>query len=157
MRVRDPKRRGRDESGVQLVEFALIVPVLLMIIVGMLGFGRILFYWIEANHVANESVRWAVVDRNPHPIALQTHIRNAVSSHVTAVCIDYPADGTPSSGTAHLGGPVRVRVQQQFSVVPFLGIGQLNIKASAVQRMERFQNGLSPTAFSPANDVGVCS
>ena len=48
-----------------MTEFALIVPVFLLIVAGMLGFGRALFYWIDANHLANETARWAVVDRNP--------------------------------------------------------------------------------------------
>ncbi len=49
-----------------MTEFALIVPVFMLIVVGMLVFGRLLFYWIETNHVANETARWAVVDRNPY-------------------------------------------------------------------------------------------
>ncbi len=49
-----------------MTEFALIVPVFLLIVVGMLVFGRLLFYWIETNHVASETARWAVVDRNPY-------------------------------------------------------------------------------------------
>ena len=55
----------RASDGVAMTEFALIVPVFLLIVAGMLGFGRALFYWIDANHLANETARWAVVDRNP--------------------------------------------------------------------------------------------
>jgi len=50
-----------------MTEFALIVPVFLLIVVGLLGFGRVFFYWISANHLANETARWAVVDRVPNP------------------------------------------------------------------------------------------
>ena len=61
----DPRR----EDGVAMTEFALILPVFMLIVVGMLVFGRLLFYWIETNHVANETARWAVVDRNPTGLA----------------------------------------------------------------------------------------
>ena len=56
----------RRDDGVAMAEFALILPVFLMIVVGLLAFGRVLFYWIQANHEANETARWAVVDRNPY-------------------------------------------------------------------------------------------
>lgn len=45
-----------------MTEFALVAPVFMLIVVGMLLFGRAFFYWIEANHLANETARWAVVD-----------------------------------------------------------------------------------------------
>ena len=56
----------RREDGVAMTEFALILPIFMVIVAGLLGFGRVFFYWIEANHVANETARWAIVDRNPY-------------------------------------------------------------------------------------------
>ena len=56
----------RRDDGVAMTEFALILPVFVLIIVGILSFGRVFFYWIEANHLANETARWAVVDQNPY-------------------------------------------------------------------------------------------
>ena len=55
----------RRNDGVAMTEFALILPVFVLIIVGILSFGRVFFYWIEANHLANETARWAVVDQEP--------------------------------------------------------------------------------------------
>ena len=49
-----------------MAEFALVAPVFMLLVVGMLVFGRLFFYWIEANHLANETARWAVVDNNPY-------------------------------------------------------------------------------------------
>ena len=73
MKVRgviDPRR----EDGVAMTEFALILPIFMLIVAGMLGFGRVFFYWIQANHVANETARWAIVDHNPYdPTTLQQH------------------------------------------------------------------------------------
>ena len=56
----------KREDGVAMTEFALIVPIFLLIVAGLLSFGRVFFYWIEANHMASETARWAVVDRNPY-------------------------------------------------------------------------------------------
>ena len=64
-----------------MTEFALILPIFMVIVAGLLGFGRVFFYWIEANHVANETARWAVVDRNPYaPTTLQKHAADSATS-----------------------------------------------------------------------------
>ena len=66
----------------------------MLIIVGLLAFGRVFFYWIEANHVASETARWAIVDRNPYAPGqtLQQHARDSVDGRVrdtdVKVCID---------------------------------------------------------------------
>ena len=56
----------RRSDGVAMTEFALILPIFMVIVAGLLGFGRVFFYWIQANHVANETARWAIVDVNPY-------------------------------------------------------------------------------------------
>ena len=56
----------RHENGVAMTEFALILPIFMVIVAGVLAFGRAFFYWIDADHLANETARWAVVDRNPY-------------------------------------------------------------------------------------------
>ena len=49
-----------------MVEFALIVPVFLLLVIGIISFGRVYFVWNDANHLANETARWAAVDQNPY-------------------------------------------------------------------------------------------
>jgi len=48
----------RRSEGVAMTEFALILPVFILIVAGLLGFGRVFFYWISANSViATPSLR----------------------------------------------------------------------------------------------------
>ena len=54
-----------SESGVALTEFALVLPLLAVLLFGMIEFGRAINYWIDATHLANEAARWAVVNQNP--------------------------------------------------------------------------------------------
>ena len=114
----------RRENGVAMTEFALVVPMFLIIVGGLLGFGRVFFYWIETNHEASEAARWAVVDRNPYrPETLQQHAIGGSTQEFetgTSVCIDFPADGTLGN---NLGDPVRVRIEKDLTLVPILGIG----------------------------------
>jgi Flp pilus assembly protein TadG len=47
----------KDESGQSMVEMALVLPVLLLLIVGMLDFGRILYSYAHLHMAAQETVR----------------------------------------------------------------------------------------------------
>lgn len=47
----------RKEEGQSLVEFALILPVLLVLLIGIFDFGRILYVHLNMELVAQESVR----------------------------------------------------------------------------------------------------
>jgi hypothetical protein len=185
---RVPTRRGtavrridvRREDGVAMAEFALILPVFLMIVVGLLGFGRVFFYWIQTNHVASETARWAIVDRNPYaPVGAnppgtggKTLQQQAADSATVEfqqnvkVCIDFPGRnaGDPANTlqSVEQGDPVRVRVQIPFKIIPFLGIGTFTIKGSSTMRLENIANQTDPTAYSDASNpavgnIGTCT
>src|SRR5438105_15914427 len=63
--LRRALRLGRDDRGVALTEMALVLPVLLLLILGMVDFGKAINYWIDDTHLANEGARMAVVNNNP--------------------------------------------------------------------------------------------
>ena len=136
----------RRSDGVAMTEFALILPIFMVIVAGLLGFGRVFFYWIQANHVANETARWAIVDLNPYaPTTLQQAAADSSSSEFnsdTTVCI--ARQGT----TLKIGDPLTVTVAKPFTFVPILNIGGITIRASSTMRVENFQNGATPTAYT---------
>ena len=57
------RRRLHDQRGQALVEFALVLPILLALLVGAVEFGKAFFYWLDLSHLANTGARAAVVDR----------------------------------------------------------------------------------------------
>ena len=59
------RRRLQDDSGQALVELALVIPVLMFVIFGGIELTRGISYWLDSNHVANETARWAAVNRLP--------------------------------------------------------------------------------------------
>ena len=124
----------RRSDGVAMTEFALILPIFMVIVAGLLGFGRVFFYWIQANHVANETARWAIVDLNPYaPTTLQQAAADSSSSEFnsdTTVCIT-------REGDKDLGAPLKVTVSKPFTFVPILNIGKIKIQASSTMRIER--------------------
>jgi Flp pilus assembly protein TadG len=134
-----------DERGVALVEFALVAPLLFVILFGMLDFGRAFNYWIDSTHLANEGARWAVVNKNPGSGTLQQYIQqqadtgelksggSAALPDPLRVCIDFPSGGT-------VGQPVVVTASVTYHWLPFLSdhIGTLatTVTGSSTMRLE---------------------
>ena len=138
---------GRNpEEGAALVEFALVLPVLLVLLLGMLDFGKAFNYWIDQTHLANEGARWAAVNKNPGGGSLQQYVRSQANTPElrdggTAsvagpiqICITFP------NGTSQVGDPVRVTASTTYNWLPFLGsrlgIAQTTMTASATMRLE---------------------
>ncbi|MEK6275159.1 MAG: TadE/TadG family type IV pilus assembly protein [Actinomycetota bacterium] len=138
--------RLRNEEGTALVEFALILPILALLLFAMLDFGKAFNYWIDETHLANEGARWAVVNRNPGGGSLQEYIsqqattdelRNGGTASVpnpAQVCISFP------NGTSNVGDPVEVTMSATYHWLPILGsrigIGQTTITGSSRMRLE---------------------
>jgi Flp pilus assembly protein TadG len=151
-------RIGRDESGAALVEFALVIPVLLLLLLGMLDFGKAFNYWIDTTHLSATGARWAAVNNNPGDGAtLQESIRDeadtaelrdggsdAVADPVQ-VCIDFPDE------TSNVGDPVRVTVTAGYNFLNFVGaktgITEADISGSSTMRLEQM----------PTNYAAGCS
>ena len=132
-----------------MVEFALVLPLLLLLLIGMIHFGKAFNYWNDATHLSAEGARFAVVNRKPDPasgLSLQAQIRNQADTPelrnggtgaVAApaqVCVDFP------NGTSNIGDPVRVRMSFTYSWLPLIanriGTAQTTINASSVMRLE---------------------
>jgi Flp pilus assembly protein TadG len=145
--LRQGKDHARSEDGVALVEFALVLPVLVLLLFGMLDFGKAFNYWIDETHLANEGARWAVVNKNPNSGGtLQEYIRdqattpelkNGGTPSVAApleVCIEFPA------GTSNVGDPVRVTVETTYRwlgiVSERLSVTETAIVGAATMRLE---------------------
>jgi Flp pilus assembly protein TadG len=136
----------RGEEGTALVEFALILPILALLLFAMLDFGKAFNYWIDETHLANEGARWAVVNRNPGGGSLQQYIlqqattaelRNGGTASIASpaqVCITFP------NGTSNVGDPVQVTVSATYHWLPILGsrigIAQTAITGSSNMRLE---------------------
>jgi hypothetical protein len=142
-----------DETGQALVEFAVVLPLLLLLVFGMLDFGKAYNYWNDATHLTAEGARYATVNRKPDPAnpqSLQVQIRNQADTAElrngtpatpTQVCVDFP------NGTPIIGDPVRMRMTFTYTFLPFIGaeLGVLSrtITSSTVMRLEAL-----PTTYS---------
>jgi Flp pilus assembly protein TadG len=153
-----PRIRFRDESGAALVEFALVIPWLLVVLLAIMDVGRAFNYWIDSTHLANVTARYAAVNNNPGAadgLTLQQYIEGQAdtkelregSSQVpdpVNVCISFPA------GTS-VGDPVNVEVKSKWAWFGYLterfdDVGlplETEISGSATMRLEA-----APTNYS---------
>ena len=149
-----------EERGVALVEFALVAPLLLLLLFGMLDFGRTFNYWIDATHLANEGARWAVVDKNPASSGtLQNYIRNQADTNelrnggsaavpaALQVCISFP------SGSSAVGNPVKVTSSVTYHWMPVLGdimakLGASRLTTTTVSSSSTMRLEAPPTHYS---------
>jgi Flp pilus assembly protein TadG len=152
--IRLPNRVCREEAGTAVVEFALVIPVLLVLLLGMLDFGKAFNYWNDTTHLSAEGARWAAVNINPGDGAtLQESIRdqadtpelrNGGTDAITdpvQVCIDFP------DGTSNVGDPVKVTVTAQYNFLNYIGvktgITDANISGSSTMRLEQAADAYS--------------
>ncbi|WP_107774621.1 TadE/TadG family type IV pilus assembly protein [Nocardioides sediminis] len=56
------RRAGREERGAAAVELALVMPVLILILFGIINFGALFAQQISISNIAREAARNAVVD-----------------------------------------------------------------------------------------------
>lgn len=70
---------ARRERGASAVEFAIIFPLLFLIIAGIIDFGRYFFTQIQITNAAREGVRAAVVMPTPAPTDMAAITQRALA------------------------------------------------------------------------------
>src|SRR4051812_527069 len=59
------RAKHRKESGQALVEFILVLPILILLLLAIVDFSKAYNYWNDQNDLANQAARYAAVGRNP--------------------------------------------------------------------------------------------
>ena len=128
------RREGRGQT---LVEFALILPLLILVLVGIFDAGRAVFAYHTVNNAAREGGRQAIVDQTA------SHIQDRAAQHAVSlgvdaadVLVDYrdaddpdtpnsclTAEGDPALGTDEIYGCLAVvQVPWQYTAAtPIIG------------------------------------
>lgn len=88
-----------SNKGQALVETALVLPILLMLLFGIVDFGRIFHAYLTLDHVGREAARMASVQQYDESTIKTKAVSSAVGLNITPahIVINYE-DGTPSSG-----------------------------------------------------------
>jgi hypothetical protein len=135
---------GRSD-GQTLVEFALVLPIFLLIVMGVFELGRAITYWHDLNNTAQVAARYAVVNRYPGcPGTCGGYLAWAKSDlnsgglkndPSTLVTICYRDDDGTHTPTA--GDPVTVTMTSTFTPARFLKMANLTLRGKATLRLEQ--------------------
>jgi TadE-like protein len=145
-RLHHIRSRLAAEDGQSAIEFALVLPFVLVILLGFVDLGFVFNFWNDEQHLAASGARMAVVNRVPtNPCGtgsnLQAYIKCQADSRALReggtsqipdpleVCVEFPGGRLP-------GQPVKVTVQTTYRFFPGLRLSQVNLKGSATMRLE---------------------
>jgi hypothetical protein len=158
MAPRDGRRRER-ERGQALVEFALILPLFLMIVVGIIQFAVGLNYWLDMQRLANQGARAAAVNcglgGNQCTPDLQTRLEEDVVSRGNDpdVVICYvPPFNSPTPG---VGDAVRVELTTRYRLAAIVNLAKIDLTATATMRLEQVPS--PPALPDPTVNSNWCS
>lgn len=104
----------RNNRGQAVVEFALVLPLFVWLMLGMIDFGRIFHELIVVSHAAREGARVAAVGKDNDEIeqaaqAAAISINNGGPQNLVVVTIDPQSDRTA-------GQPVTVTVTHEVPI-----------------------------------------
>jgi Flp pilus assembly protein TadG len=119
-------KQRRDDRGAAMVEFALILPVLLMLVMGIIEFGRAYNIQVSIQAAAREGARSLALRQS------SGQVDSAVRAAAPSVSIDSISQSAcPASGD----GQARVTVREAFTFqIPFVTLGTKTLTATGVMR-----------------------
>jgi Flp pilus assembly protein TadG len=162
------RARCRSERGQAMAELALVIPVLLLLVLGIVDFGRAVNYWNDTTHLANLGARFAAVGSTGSTCNGTDYSQSGtLAAYLQCEAgIDSPElkNGGGSTGIQNgvcvsvvpgstVGAPVTVTVSANYNwlPVPMLGrvaqFAQTPISGTATMRLEQPPpSGIASTA-----------
>jgi Flp pilus assembly protein TadG len=141
-RLRHIRSRLAAEDGQSAIEFALVFPFVLVILLGFVDLGFVFNFWNDEQHLASSGARFAVVNKVPGTTdTLQEYIKKQADSSTLRdggtsqipnpleVCVEFP--------NGRLAGqPIKVTVRTTYRFFPGLGLSDVPLSGSATMRLE---------------------
>jgi len=134
---------GHPTKGQALVEFALVIPIFLLVVLGLFDLGRAAFFHTTMSNASREAVRLAIVNQNTTAVRQEAIDSASGVMRITASDVavnffapDLSTTATCSTAPHALGCVVRVRITHNFQpATPF--VGTLSLSAETHQPIER--------------------
>ena len=137
-------RTALEQTGQALVEFALVLPVLLLALFGVTHLGLAYVAKQDQEHIASQAARYAVVNQNPgakEGKSLQAWVKAQAdneNSKKGTLCIKFP-------NGAKAQEPVTVEFTSTMSWLPLgstvakalQGVTNVQVKGTATMRLEQ--------------------
>lgn len=173
--VKNRIQRLQGEDGQALVEFALAIPLLLLVLFAIIQFGEAINYYNEETNVANLAARYAIVATTPSCSSGGTPAASDISSYVkcnagnesnalsgTTTCVADLSSGYAAGSTPNAGDPIEVKVSVPFNLTANLPIfgsaipANITISSAATLRDEVESTSWDATYIPPSTIQSSC-
>lgn len=131
----------RKQRGAAAVEFAVVAPIFILLLFGMIEYGRMVMVQQMLTNATREGARRAVLDGTT-----LANVRSTVQDYLSSGNITVnngEITCVPDPSAASFGDPVTVSLTVPFSRVSWLPaplfLGSTNMTASSVMRRESVQ------------------
>ena len=119
-------RGGRGDRGQATVEFALVLPLLVLVLAGVIWVGNIMTVQVRLEHAAREGARAAAVEPERASSVAPAAVGRSMPDAFTSIGFD--------------GDYVVVTVSKNVDGVPFIGVGARTLEADVAMRREDLIN-----------------
>lgn len=113
-------RRAASQRGQSLLEFALVILTLVLVMIGIIDFGRMYFTYATVANAAREGARYGIIYPvcrtaedcpDPNNITYRTRAMLSLIGGSAEIQITYPDNGCMTPGCR-----IRVKVSTQFDM-----------------------------------------
>ena len=85
--------RIASQRSQSIVEFAIVAPVLLLLLFGVIDFGRVIYFYVTLNQAVNEGARTAI--RASAQLPTNADVETSVKQHAVDVSLANPCPNGP--------------------------------------------------------------
>lgn len=112
-----PRRWQRAQRGAAAVEFAVVLPLLLFVMFGIVEMAVLFYDKAVITNASREGARAGVVLKSPKPT--QSDVQTVVTNYTSSYLLTFGTQNTPSVATSGTGGnfgqPLSVTVTYQYT------------------------------------------
>jgi hypothetical protein len=122
-------RKRAGSRGQSLAEFALTMPLALLMVLFGLDFGRVFLGWVALNQAAREAANYAAMNPTawtlPYNLAVQAEYERLVQTEASNIncALESPVPAPFFDDGTSIGAPATVELTCQFNLItPLIGI-----------------------------------
>jgi Flp pilus assembly protein TadG len=151
-------KRLRDQRGTAVVEFGLVVTPLLLIVFGVIDFGRALNYYNDVTQLAGQGARAAAVNTDVDGAAGDQFFQSKLAAKVDSPELLGKVGVCITQMPTNVGDPVSVKVVYNFNFLSFLGV-RAGLTTATLSSTQTERAEATPT-YSAGNNInpagGTC-
>jgi hypothetical protein len=128
--------RERQEGGQDLIEYALIMPILLLLLFGIMDFGVTIFSYNTIANASREGARFGSVHCSSFRVACGADDAQVLAA-AKQLTLGLNQANLKITQPAPSGGSITVQVDYKVDVIPFLtGTPQINLRTVSTMQTE---------------------